>query len=142
MGFDTFQEAREEFGTNDFYGIWLFPDGKFLDCRSDADHREASNNPYDWCAKGAISIRKNARGELYLRVAEDYGYSCPVKRKLEELSENVTDLVIAFFDENSDYVREVRAKGMDDVKNAMLELIDPISYYYLMEQMENGYETY
>jgi hypothetical protein len=126
MGFSTFEEARQEYGTNDLFGIWLFPDGEFLSCSNDEDHR-AGGDVREWLLMGAISLRISRSGELNIRAQRDVFYPWQMRQQIERLASRVSHINIAFFDEDGYHWRWVEAYR-DEIQTAILEITDPIAF--------------
>lgn len=121
---DKIMEIRQEYGVTDFFGIWLFEDGMFLDFPQGEDHR-ILGNPFTMVASGhAVSLRKSANGEMYIRALDEHFYPAEIRHQIERVGDGL-DLVVSWFDEDGAHVA---SEETNDNPYLLLKITDPIAY--------------
>lgn len=140
MGYAKIKKARKVFGTNDFYGIWLFADGEFINSNDYQDHREILSEPFQKVGSGkAISIHKLRNGAMTLRVRNEFIYPEVVRKQLERVCQGALEILVFFYDYRGEFVKEKEITHWD-MAEELLEITDPIRYWDIQNYTEEDDE--
>lgn len=134
MGFDTINEAVAEWGTNDFFGIWLLPNGRYLSCPPDDDHRCASNDMLSWLLEGCLSLRIGHTGALNIRAIQGKFYGARVRQELDKQVRGRSRVYLTYFDEEGHVVDN---QVLDNPGIEIAQITDP--YMYSIWKSEEEY---